>query len=263
MSDSLPGIDIKREHPGATDIARAAQIVEQVLGDAKRPIELHEPSFGARERELLSETIESGWVSSGGKFVNKFEEMIAARVGVKHGIATVNGTAALHTALMLAGVIPKDEVLVPAITFIATANAVSHAGATPHFVDSSWDTLGLDPAALDRHLQDISELRGDTLVNKRTQRPIRAVIPVHVFGHPVAMDELIAVAAKYRLTVIEDAAEAIGSSYRGKSCGSFGLCSALSFNGNKIITTGGGGMVLTSDDAVAKRARHITTTAKQ
>ena len=258
----MRGAAPKSEKPSA-DIARVVAAVERVVGDAKRPVHLHEPSFGARERELLNATIDSGWVSAGGKYVDEFERRVAAIAGVKHAVAVVNGTAALHTAMLLAGVRPGDEVLMPAITFVATANAASHAGAVPHFVDSSWDALGLDPEALDRHLQEIADLSGGVLLNRRTRRPIRAVVPVHIFGHPLAFDALAKVAQKYRLAVVEDAAEAIGSIYRGKPCGSLGLCAAMSFNGNKIVTTGGGGAVLTDDRALAERARHITTTAKR
>src|SRR6201994_4971785 len=189
--------------------------------------------------------------------------MVAAATGVRHAIAIVNGTAALHAALLAESVKPNDEVILPSITFVATANAVSHAGAVPHFVDSTWDTLGLDPAALDRHLQDIATARGGETVNRETGRAIRAIVPVHIFGHPVDMAPLLAVAARYGLAVVEDATESLGSTWQGRACGSFGHSAVLSFNGNKIITTGGGGMILTGDDDYARRARHFTTTAKK
>lgn len=245
------------------DVRRIVDAIDNILSDAKRPVALHEPVLGSRERQLVLDALDSGWVSSGGPHVSRFEAVVAHFVGVKHAVATVNGTTALHTALMVAGVSPGDEVLLPAVTFAATANAISHAGAIPHFIDSSWGTLGVDPDALALHLQNISELRNGILRNRMTGRPIRAIVPVHVFGHPVDLERILEVAADYRLLVIEDAAEAIGSAYRGKMCGSFGHCAALSFNGNKIITTGAGGMVLTSDDELAGAARHITTTAKR
>jgi perosamine synthetase len=246
----------------AVDPARVVALVEEVIGNATRPVALHEPSFGVRERALLGETIDSGWVSSGGKFVDQFEQTVAQFAGAKYGIAIVNGTAALHLALVLAGVQSGDEVLVPSITFVATANAVRHANATPHFVDSTWDTLGVDPAALDAYLQKSCSLKQGALTNNITGKPVRAIVPMHVFGHPMDFDALKKVAAKYKLVIVEDAAESLGSKYGAASCGSLGLCAALSFNGNKIITTGGGGMIVTNDEALAKRARHISTTAK-
>ena len=255
---------MSEQQPSALiDVAPFADAIESVVRRGSQPVSLHEPEFGDREVELLTETIRSGWVSSGGKFVERFEEVVAEYAGVKHAIATVNGTTALHAALMVAGVQPNDEVLVPAITFVATVNAISHAQAVPHFVDSSWQTLGMDPEALDRYLQITAERRGGVLVNRKTQRTIRALLPVHIFGMPFDVDGILAVAAKYELIVIEDAAEAIGSRYHGRMCGSFGRCATLSFNGNKIITTGGGGMLLTNDSDVARHARHMTTTAKQ
>ena len=237
--------------------------VDAVLADATRPVELHEPRFGARERELVLDCIDTGWVSTAGKYVGQFEQMVAAATGVRHAIAIVNGTAALHAALLAEGVKPDDEVILPSITFVATANAVSHAGAVPHFVDSNWETLGLDPAALERHLQEIAAPRGGETVNRQTGRVMRAIVPVHVFGHPVDMAPLLALAAKYGLVVVEDATESLGSTWKKRTCGSFGHSAVLSFNGNKIITTGGGGMILTDDDAYARRVRHLTTTAKK
>jgi perosamine synthetase len=249
--------------PAVLDTRAILDAVDAVLADAARPVELHEPRFGARERELVLDCIDTGWVSTAGKYVGQFEQMVASATGVRHAIAIVNGTAALHAALLVEGVKPNDEVILPSITFVATANAVSHAGAVPHFVDSNWETLGLDPAALDRHLQEIVTSRGGQTVNRQTGRVIRAIVPVHIFGHPVDMVPLLAVAAKYSLVVVEDATESLGSTWQGRPCGSFGHSSALSFNGNKIITTGGGGMILTEDDEYARRARHFTTTAKK
>jgi perosamine synthetase len=249
--------------PAVLDTRAILDAVDAVLADATRPVELHEPRFGARERELVLDCIDTGWVSTAGKYVGQFEQMVAAATGVRHAIAIVNGTAALHAALLVEGVRPNDEVILPSITFVATANAVSHSGAVPHFVDSTWETLGLDPAALERHLLEIATSRGGETVNRQSGRVIRAIVPVHIFGHPVDMAPLLAVAAKYGLAVVEDATESLGSTWQGRACGSFGHSAVLSFNGNKIITTGGGGMILTGDDDYARRARHFTTTAKK
>jgi perosamine synthetase len=242
--------------------SRIVTLVQQVIGDAPRPVALHEPSFGVRDRALVAETIDSGWVSSGGTFVEEFERSVSRYVGARYGIAIVNGTAALHLALLLAGVKPGDEVLVPAITFVATANAVAHANATPHFIESTWKTLGVDPIALDKYLHQATTMKQGVLTNKATGRPIRAIVPMHVFGHPVEFNELQRVAERYNLVIVEDAAESLGSRYGNTPCGALGTCAALSFNGNKIVTTGGGGMILTNDEVMAKRARHMSTTAK-
>ena len=247
----------------AFDARAIVDAVDRVLGSAARPVELHEPRLGPRERELVLDCIDTNWVSSAGKYVTRFEQMVAAATGAAHAVAIVNGTAALHAALLLEGVKPNDEVILPAITFVATANAVSHAGAIPHFVDSTWGNLGLDPAALDAHLETISARQGGELVNLQTGRRLRAIVPVHIFGHPVDMAPLLAVAEKYGLVVVEDATESLGSTWKGRACGTFGHSAVLSFNGNKIITTGGGGMILTDDAAYAVHARHFTTTAKQ
>jgi perosamine synthetase len=248
---------------GDLDVRAVLGAVDMVLASATRPVALHEPRLGAREREFVLDCIDTNWVSSAGKYVTQFEQMVANATGARHAVAIINGTAALHAALLLEGVKSGDEVILPAITFVATANAVSHAGAIPHFVDSTWATLGLDPVALDAHLQEISIRQGGELVNRHTGRRLRAVIPVHIFGHPVDMAPLLAVAAKYGLVVVEDATESLGSAWKGQACGTFGHSAVLSFNGNKIITTGGGGMILTDDDEYAVRARHVTTTAKK
>lgn len=223
---------------------------------------LHEPLFNGNENKYVQECIDTGWVSSVGKFVDRFEADLADYTGVKRAVAVVNGTSALHICLILSDVKPHDEVLVPALTFIATANVVTYCGAVPHFVDSAYDTLGIDPDALDAYLQEISELREDNCYNKKTGRRIRAAVPMHTFGHPVDMDKMIAVCGKYRLALVEDAAESVGSFYKGKHTGNFGHIAAMSFNGNKTITTGGGGAVLTNDEELGKLAKHITTQAK-
>ena len=223
---------------------------------------LHEPHFCGNENKYVQECIDTGWVSSVGKFVDRFEENLAAYTGVKRAVAVVNGTAALHVCLILSDVQPDDEVLVPALTFIATANAVTYCHAVPHFVDSSLETLGIDPNALDAYLAEIGEVRAGGYYNRKTGRRIRAVVPMHTFGHPVDMDKMIDVCEKYYLVLIEDAAESIGSFYKGRHTGNFGRIAAMSFNGNKTITTGGGGAVLTNDEELGKIAKHITTQAK-
>ena len=223
---------------------------------------LHEPHFCGNENKYVQECIDTGWVSSVGKFVDRFEENLAAYTGVKRAVAVVNGTAALHVCLILSDVQPDDEVLVPALTFIATANAVTYCHAVPHFVDSSEKTLGIDPDALEAYLAEIGEVRAGGYYNRKTGRRIRAVVPMHTFGHPVDMDKMIDVCEKYYLVLIEDAAESIGSFYKGRHTGNFGRIAAMSFNGNKTITTGGGGAVLTNDEELGKIAKHITTQAK-
>jgi perosamine synthetase len=223
---------------------------------------LHEPELKGREIEYLSRCIETGWVSYAGEYVTRFEADLARVSQVAHAVAMVNGTVALHAALLVAGVKPGDEVLVPALTFAATANAVVHAGAEPHFVDSELLTLGLDPDKLAVHLEAAATVRDGVCVNRATGRPIRAVVPVHVFGHPAHMRALQDVAERYRLAIVEDAAEALGSRMNNKPVGGDGVMSVLSFNGNKIVTTGGGGAILTNDADLARRIKHLTTTAK-
>lgn len=225
-------------------------------------VPLHEPTFNEKELEYVTDCVKTGWVSSVGAYVTRFEEDLAKMVGVKRAVAVVNGTAALHIALKVVGVQPNEEVLMPALTFIATANAISYAGAVPHFVDVSESTLGLDPVKLDNYLAKIAVKQNGVLINKETGRVIRAVVPMHTFGHPVELDELITVCEKYNLTLVEDAAESLGSYYKGKHTGSFGKVNAMSFNGNKIATTGGGGAILTDDEELADYAKHLTTTAK-
>lgn len=223
---------------------------------------LHEPLFAGREKHYLMECIDSGWVSSAGKFVDAFEVRLAEITGARQVIATVNGTAALHACLLVAGVAAGDEVIVPALTFVATANAVSYCGAIPHFADSDERTLGLDPRKLEIYLCEIAQIREGSCYNRTTGRRIRAVIPMHTFGHPVDLDALVEVCRRFELLLIEDAAEALGSRYRGRHVGNFGLATALSFNGNKIVTTGGGGAILTNSAEFAAAARHLTTTAR-
>ena len=225
-------------------------------------VPLHEPTFNDKEVEYVTDCIKTGWVSSVGAYVTKFEEELAKFVGVKHAVAVVNGTAALHIALKVAGVEAEDEVLMPSLTFIATANAVSYLGAVPHFIDVSMETLGIDPSVLKIHLNKITELREGELFNKETGRRIKALVPMHTFGHPVDMEEIQGICNEYRIELVEDAAESLGSFYKNKHTGSFGKISAISFNGNKIITTGGGGAIITDDATLASYAKHLTTTAK-
>ncbi len=242
-----------------------ADVVERVrvaTGRRHGPIALHEPEFGGHEWEYLKECLDTGWVSSVGRFVDRFERDLERTTGVAHAIATASGTAALHACLLLAGVKRGDEVLLPSLTFIATANAVSYTGATPHFIDSEARSLGVDPKALDNYLHDIAEVGRDGCVNRRSGARIRALVVVHVFGHPCDLDALAALAARWQLVLIEDAAESLGSTYRGRHTGNVGLLAALSFNGNKVVTTGGGGAVLTNDAALAQHAKHLTTTAR-
>jgi perosamine synthetase len=220
------------------------------------------PHLAGNEWKYLKECLDTNWVSSVGPFVDRFEREVAAYVGVPHAVATVNGTAALHVALLAAGVKPDDEVLVPALTFIATANAVSYCGAQPVFLDSEEVSWGLDAGKLADFLSRECAVKDGQVVNRGTGRVVRAVLPVHLYGHPFDVDAVLEVAGRYPLTVVEDAAEALGARYRGRAVGCDGLVSCLSFNGNKIITTGGGGMVLTRDEKVAARVRRLTTQAR-
>jgi len=244
------------------DIQRIVEALNTVLGDAKRPIALHEPCFSGNEWTYVKDCLDTGWASSVGKYVDKLEAMLAEFTGVKRAVAVVNGTAALHICLKLVGVEQGDEVLIPSLTFIATANAVTYCGATPHFVDSEERTLGLDPKKLSDYLHNVAEVRPGRCINKATGRRIKAVMPMHTFGHPVDLDPLIEGCSRYKLELVEDAAESVGSYYKGRHTGVMGKVSALSFNGNKTITTGGGGAILTDDEDLAKRAKHLTTTAR-
>ena len=225
-------------------------------------IPLHEPRFVGNEKKYLNECIDSTFVSSVGKFVDQFEADVAKFTGAKYAIATVNGTAALHIALLMAGVKQNDEVITQPLTFIATCNALSYIGAKPVFVDVDRDTLGLSPEKLAHFLANNTEMVHGECVNKTTKRKIKAVVPMHTFGLPINIEALIEVCQKYNIEVVEDAAESLGSYYKGKHTGTSGLLGTLSFNGNKTITTGGGGMILTNSEELAKKAKHITTTAK-
>lgn len=241
-----------------TEIIEAVRRVVKTKGI----VPLHEPVFNGNEWKYVKDCLDSGWVSSTGEYVTRFEEELTRFIGAKRAVAVVNGTAALHIALQLVGVRSNDEVLVPALTFVATANAVTYCGAIPHFVDISEKTLGIDPIKLERYLEDISVVTEGGCINKQTGRKIKAVVAMHTFGHPVDLDPLLDVCKKFHLELVEDAAEALGSFYKGRHVGTFGKVAAFSFNGNKIITTGGGGAIVTNDEALAELAKHLTTTAK-
>jgi len=244
---------------GDFDVAR---VVDALGSVAPAGSVLHEPEFSGNEWAYVKDCIDTGWVSSVGSYVDRFEDDLAGFTGAAHAIATVNGTAALHACLILAGVGRDDEVIIPTLTFVATANAVAYLNAVPHFADSEERTLGLDPTKLEAHLAASAKMEDDLCVNSNTGRVIRAVICMHTFGHPVDLDPLVAMCEKWNLVLIEDAAESLGSTYKGIQTGNFGRLAALSFNGNKTITTGGGGAILTNDVELARKAKHLTTTAK-
>lgn len=226
------------------------------------PCALHEPKFSGNEIQYLEDCVRSTFVSSVGKYVDKFEADLCSFTGSKYAIAVVNGTAALHISLKLAGVKDGMEVLIPSLTFVATGNAVKYCNAIPHFIDSELETLGVDPVKLESYLKENTFLKEGRCINKITNRVIQAIIPMHTFGHPVKIQDILRVAGKFHLEVVEDAAESLGSYYKGKHTGTFGKLGTLSFNGNKTITTGGGGAILTNDPILAQLAKHLTTTAR-
>ena len=223
---------------------------------------LHEPLFAGNEGRYLAQCIETGYVSSVGSFVSRFEEELADYVGASHAIALVNGTSALHLTLVAVGVKPGDEVVVPAVSFVATASAVALAGATPHFVDVSSETWGMDPVELRSYLSGALRRDGTQLINDETGRPVTAIIPMHTLGHPCDAEGLKAVADEFGLAVVEDAAESLGSFSGGRHSGLVGNAGVFSFNGNKTITTGGGGAIVTDNAELAERIKHLSTTAK-
>ena len=225
-------------------------------------IPLSAPKFIGNEKKYLAECIDTTFVSSVGSFVDRFEEDMAIYTGAKKAVVCVSGTNALHMALMLVGVERHDEVLTQALTFIATCNALSYIGARPIFIDVDKDTLGLSPTAVRIWLEKNAELKNGVCYNKRTGCRIKACVPMHTFGHPVHLDELVQVCAKWHIELVEDAAESIGSLYKGKHTGTFGKVGVISFNGNKTITTGGGGMLLFQDEELGAYAKHLTTQAK-
>lgn len=249
----------------------------------KNPVPLHEPVFLGNEKKYIDDCIDSSYVSYIGKYVTKFEEITANYTGSKHAVAVVNGTAALQIALQVAGVKPGDEVITQPLTFVATANAISHCGAKPIFIDADIDTMGLSPVKLNDWLQKNTKYDNNLkkTINQSTNQPISAIVPMHTFGFTCRIDQIVEIADKYNIPIIEDSAESLGSWYspheinesrfegskkeiisRGKHTGTFGLAGILSYNGNKTITTGGGGMLITDNEEFAKKAKHITTTAK-
>lgn len=236
--------------------------IRQTFQQPEGVVPLHAPCFIGNEKKYLNECIDSTFVSSVGKFVDRFEEMVAEYTGAKKAVVCVNGTNALHLAMLLSGVEQNDEVITQPLTFIATANAISYIGAHAVFLDVDLDTMGLSPVKVREWLEKNAEVKGGECFNKNTGRRIKACIPMHTFGHPVHLDELVEVCEDYHLNLLEDAAESIGSFYKGKHTGTFGKIGAISFNGNKTITTGGGGMLLFMDEELGKYAKHITTQAK-
>jgi perosamine synthetase len=231
-------------------------------GGSGRVIPNAVPHLAGNEWKYLKECLDTNWVSSAGPFVERFEREVAQYVNVPHAVATVNGTAALHVALLAAGVQPGDEVLLPTLTFIATANAVAYCGAHPVFLDSERVSWGLDPEKAADFLARECVVKDGRVVNRGTGRVVKALLPVHLYGHPCDLDPLLALRQRFPLAVVEDAAEALGATYKGRRVGCDGLAGCLSFNGNKIITAGGGGMVLTRDDALAARVRALSTQAR-
>jgi len=225
-------------------------------------IPLHEPRFIGNEKKYLNDCIDSTFVSSVGKYVDIFENKFAAFVGSKYAIATVNGTAALHISLLLANVKKDDEVITQPLTFIATCNAISYCGAKPIFVDVDLDTMGLSPESLKKFLEAHCEIKDNQCLNKTTGKTIKACVPMHTFGHPCKIEEIRDICDDWKIILVEDAAESLGSYYKDKHTGTFGKVGAFSFNGNKIITSGGGGVIVTNDETLAKKAKHLTTTAK-
>jgi perosamine synthetase len=234
--------------------------VRCIYGDAFVP--LHRPVFEGNERQYLTDCIDSNFVSSVGEKVTEFEDKVAEFTGSRYAVATVNGTAALHVAIELAGVKAGDEVISQAMTFIATCNAISYAGASPIFIDVDLDTMGLSPSALKRFLEENAEKRVNGSFNKISGKRISACVPMHTFGFPCRIAEIAEICADWDIALIEDAAESLGSYVGSRHTGTFSSMATLSFNGNKVITTGGGGMIITDNPELAKRAKHITTTAK-
>ena len=229
----------------------------------KQKLNLHEPFFFGKEKKYLKHCIETTFVSSKGKYVKKFEAALSKYINAKNIILLNSGTSALHIALLLMGVKSGDEVILPSMTFVATANAVKYCNANPHFVDSEEESLGIDPIALNNWLNKIVKKKGKYSFNKMTNNRISAIVPMHTFGHPCKMDELKKISKKFNMRIIEDSAEALGSFYKGKHAGTIGDIGTLSFNGNKTITTGAGGAIITNNDRVALQVRHIISTAKQ
>ena len=240
------------------------EIVEFIksLYPGQNPVPLHAPVFLGNEKKYLADCIDSTFVSYVGKYVTQFEEMTAQYTGAKYAIAMVNGTTALQIALQVAGVKPGDEVITQPLTFVATANAISHSGAQPVFVDVDIDTMGLSPQNLKDFLQKNYAIKPDGTYNRLTGKRLAAIVPMHTFGFPCRIDDIVEIADSFNVPVVEDSAESLGSYYKGRHTGTFGIAGILSYNGNKTITTGGGGMIITDSEEFAKKAKHLSTTAK-
>ena len=236
--------------------------IRKTFNEPENFIPLHAPYFNGNEKKYLNECIDSTFVSSVGKFVDEFEIKLAEYVGVKKAVVCVNGTNAIHLCLELVGVETSDEVITQPLTFIATTNAITYANAIPVFVDVDLDTMGLSPESLQSFLNTNAEIKNNTCYNKNTGRRIKACLPMHTFGHACRIEEIKEICEAYHIELVEDAAEAMGSRYKGKHLGSFGKLGAISFNGNKIMTTGGGGVIVTDDEELAKKAKHISTQSK-
>ena len=234
----------------------------QNIYKTKQFIPLHAPAFRGNEKKYLNETIESTFVSSVGAYVDKFEEMMCVISKTKKAVAVVNGTAGIQIALKLVGVIPGDEIITQALTFVATANAIIYNGATPIFLDVDIDTMGLSPNAVNEFLSEFGDLREDGCYNKKSGKKISACLPMHTFGFPIHLDELKIVCEKWNIPIVEDAAESLGSEYKNKPTGSIGKIGVFSFNGNKIVTSGGGGVIVTNNEQLGIKGKYLTTTAK-
>ena len=261
MSDPVAAVNTPVVARARVEAERTVAFIRGLYG-TDAPIPLHAPVFVGNEKTYLAECIDTTFVSYVGKFVERFEHAVKEYTGAKHAVACSSGTAALHMALIVGGVKPGDLVLMPALTFVATANAVRYCQADPLFIDTDRHTLGFDMDQLADYLRTGTERKADGVYDKRTGRRIAACMPVHLFGHVARLDDLVALCMEHGITLIEDSAEAMGSFYKGRHAGTYGRIGVLSFNGNKTITTGGGGMVITDDEAIAQRVRHITTTAK-
>ena len=234
--------------------------IRSVVGSGRHS--LHEPFFFGNEWKYVKKTLDDNYVSSVGGFIKKFEDKLKKFTGSKYAIAVVNGTAALHLTMKACGIKNNEEVLVPTLTFIGTANAITYCGAIPHFIDCELSTLGIDPIALEKYLKKNTKKVGNSLINIKTKRKISAIIPVHIFGNICQIEKINQIAKKFNLIVIEDAAEALGTFLKSKHAGNFGIAGCISFNGNKILTTGGGGAIITNNKKLSDKIRHLSTTAK-
>jgi len=243
-------------------IDKIKKAIELSIESSSFPVALHEPCFDYKEHIYVRDCIKTGWVSSAGEYVDRFENMLVEYTGAKYAIATVNGTSALHMCYVLAGVQAGDEVIVQDLTFVGTVNPIIYCNAIPHFADIKNDYLGICPDKLEEHLNEIAFLRDGECINKLSGKKIKALVAMHTFGRPSDIDSLLEICNKHGIILIEDSAQSLGSFYKNIHTGTFGRISALSFNGNKIITTGGGGAILTNDPLLAQYAKHITTTAK-